>query len=44
MEVDGRWILVIVARTGQQRPYKALECVTGKEIKVKNGDGHAEFE
>lgn len=44
MEADGRWILVIVARTGQRRLYKAPEYVTGKEIKVKNGDGHAEFE
>lgn len=32
-EVDNRWILVIVARTGQQRPYKSPEYVTGKKIR-----------
>ena len=32
-EVDGRWILVIVARTGQQRPYKSPNYVTGKKIR-----------
>ena len=30
-EVDGKWILVIVARTGQQRPYKSPDYVTGKK-------------
>lgn len=33
LEVDGKWILVIVARTGQQRPYKAPEHVTGKRTR-----------
>ncbi len=32
-EVDSRWILVIVARTGQQRPYKSPDYVTGKKDK-----------
>ncbi len=31
--IDGRWILIIVARTGQQRPYKVPEYVTGKKDK-----------
>ena len=35
-EVDGRWILVIVARTGQQRPYKSPDYVTGKKEKKYN--------
>ncbi|MCD8197987.1 MAG: putative DNA binding domain-containing protein [Lachnospiraceae bacterium] len=33
MEVDGKWVLVIIARTGQQRPYKAPDHVTGKKDK-----------
>lgn len=33
LEVDGKWILVIVARTGQQRPYKSPEHVTGKKTR-----------
>ena len=33
LEVDGKWILVIVARTGQQRPYKAPKHVTGKRTR-----------
>ncbi|MCM1261740.1 MAG: putative DNA binding domain-containing protein [Butyrivibrio sp.] len=32
-QVDGKWILVIVVRTGQQRPYKSPEYVTGKKDK-----------
>ncbi|MCM1039397.1 MAG: putative DNA binding domain-containing protein [Ruminococcus sp.] len=32
-EVDGKWLFVIVARTGQQRPYKSPEYVTGKKDK-----------
>lgn len=32
-EVDNKWILVIMARTGQQRPYKSPEYVTGKKEK-----------
>ena len=32
-EVDGKWILVIVARAGQQRPYKSPEYVTSKKDK-----------
>ena len=36
LEVDGKWILVIVARTGQQRPYKSPEHVTGKKDKKYN--------
>ena len=32
-EADGKWIYVIVARTGQQRPYKSPEYVTGKKDK-----------
>ena len=35
-EVDGKWILVIVARTGQQRPYKTPEYVTSKKDKKYN--------
>lgn len=35
-EVDGKWILVIVARAGQQRPYKAPEHVTDKKLKKYN--------
>ena len=35
-EVDGKWIIVIVARTGQQRPYKSPEHVTGKNDKKYN--------
>ena len=31
--IDERWILIIVARTGQQRPYKVPEYVTGKKDK-----------
>lgn len=31
--VDGKWIFVIVARTGQQRPYKSPEYVTSKKEK-----------
>lgn len=36
LEVDGKWILVIVVRTGQQRPYKSPEHVTGKKDKKYN--------
>jgi ATP-dependent DNA helicase RecG len=36
LEVDGKWILVIVARTGQQRPYKSPEHVTSKKDKKYN--------
>ena len=32
-EIDGKWILVIVVRAGQQRPYKAPEHVTSKKEK-----------
>lgn len=32
-EVDSKWILVIVARTGQQRPYKVPKYVTSKKDK-----------
>ena len=32
-EVDGKWIFIIVARAGQQRPYKSPEHVTGKKDK-----------
>lgn len=35
-QVDGKWILVIVVRTGQQRPYKSPEYVTGKKDKKYN--------
>lgn len=34
--VDEQWILVIVARTGQQRPYKAPEYVTSKKDRKYN--------
>lgn len=35
-EVDEKWIFVIVARTGQQRPYKSPDYVVGKkENKVR---------
>lgn len=30
-EIDGKWIFVIVARTGQQRPYKSPNYVVGKK-------------
>ena len=30
-EVDGKWIFVIVVRTGQQRPYKSPKHVTSKK-------------
>lgn len=30
-QVDSQWILAIVIRTGQQRPYKAPEHITGKK-------------
>lgn len=35
-EVDGKWIFVIVVRTGQQRPYKSPEHVDGgvKDIQL----------
>ena len=33
LEVDGKMILVIVARTGTQRPYKSPDYVTGKKDK-----------
>lgn len=36
VEVDGKWIFVIVARTGQQRPYKSPEHVTSKKDKKYN--------
>ncbi|MCM1246244.1 MAG: putative DNA binding domain-containing protein [Roseburia sp.] len=32
-QVDDQWILVIVVRTGQQRPYKVPEYVTNKKDK-----------
>ena len=35
-QVDGKWILVIVVRAGQQRPYKSPEYVTGKKDKKYN--------
>ena len=35
-EIDGKWIYVIVVRTGQQRPYKSPEYVTGKKDKKYN--------
>ncbi len=35
-EVDGKWIVVIVARAGQQRPYKSPEYVTSKKDKKYN--------
>ena len=35
-EVDGKWIFVIVVRTGQQRPYKSPEHVTSKKGKKYN--------
>lgn len=34
LEVDGKMILVIVARTGTQRPYKSPDYVTGKKDKM----------
>lgn len=33
VEVDEKWIFVIVVRTGQQRPYKSPEYVTSKREK-----------
>ncbi len=33
VEVDGKWIVVLVIRTGQQRPYKVPEYVTSKKDK-----------
>lgn len=36
MEVDGKWIFIIVVRTGQQRPYKSPEHVTSKKEKKYN--------
>ncbi|MDE6846783.1 MAG: putative DNA binding domain-containing protein [Lachnospiraceae bacterium] len=33
VEKDDKWMLVIVARTGQQRPYKVPEYVTSKKDK-----------
>ena len=33
LNVDGKTILAIVARTGTQRPYKAPDCVTSKKDK-----------
>lgn len=33
---DGKWIFVIVIRTGQQRPYKSPEHVTSKKEKKYN--------
>ncbi len=35
-QVDGKWILIIVARAGQQRPYKVPEYVTSKKGKKYN--------
>lgn len=35
-EADGKWIYVIVVRTGQQRPYKSPDYVTGKKAKKYN--------
>ncbi len=35
-KVDNQWILVVVVRTGQQRPYKAPEYVTYKKDKRYN--------
>ena len=34
--MDGKWIFVIVVRTGQQRPYKSPEHVTSKKEKKYN--------
>ena len=31
VEVDDKWIIVIVVRTGEQRPYKSPEAVTSKK-------------
>lgn len=36
MEVDEKWIFIIVVRTGQQRPYKSPEHVTSKKEKKYN--------
>ena len=33
IQVDEKWILVIIARTGQQRPYKVPEYVTSRKDK-----------
>lgn len=33
IQVDGKWIVVLVIRTGQQRPYKVPEYVTSKRDK-----------
>lgn len=33
VQVDKKWILVIIARTGQQRPYKVPEYVTSRKGK-----------
>lgn len=35
-QVDNRWILVIVVRTGQQRPYKIPEYITSKKDRKCN--------
>lgn len=35
-QVDNRWILVIVVRTGQQRPYKIPEYITSKKDRKYN--------
>ena len=32
-EIDGKWIYVIVVRTGQQRPYKSPEYEPVRKIK-----------
>ena len=36
MEVDEKWVFIIVVRTGQQRPYKSPEHVTSKKEKKYN--------
>ena len=36
MEVDEKWIFIIVVRTGQQRPYKSPEHITSKKEKKYN--------
>ena len=35
-EIDGKWVVVIVARTGVERPYKAPEHMTSKKDKKYN--------
>lgn len=33
VKIDGKWIMVIVARAGQQRPYKSPDYITNKKEK-----------